>query len=119
VLLSKTQDVSEIQVGDDVVYKGIAGDFTDKIVTHRVIDIKKEDGELIFITQGLANEEEDPPVFQDQILGVITYKIRSLTLISKTINNLYSFYFIIFLPLVVLIFIEVRKAILGYKEGKE
>lgn len=116
VLLARKGDLSEIQVGDDVVYKGTQGDFADKIVTHRVIEIENQNGTYIFHTQGIANFEKDPPVSGEQIIGEVKYKIKSLSLVTKTINNLYSFYFIVFIPVVVLLFIEVRKAIVNRRE---
>ena len=42
VLVSKEVDPSTIQVGDDIVYQGKEGSFKDKIVTHQVIMIEKE-----------------------------------------------------------------------------
>ena len=118
ILLSKTRDASEIQIGDDVVYKGEKGDFVDKIVTHRVIDIQKTGSGYTLTTKGIANYEEDPKITDKQILGVVISKIGFLSTISKMINNLYAFYFIIFLPLVLLVFIEVRRTILDAKKEK-
>lgn len=115
VLLSKTIDTNEIKVGDDIVYEGKEGDFLGKIVTHQVIDIENVDGEYIFHTKGLANEIEDPVITGDQIYGRVIYKIQSLSFVSKIINNLYSFYFIIFVPVAILVFIEVRRIVLRIK----
>ena len=109
VLISKSTDINQIKVEDDVVYLGQTGDFKDKIVTHQVIKIEDVDGKKIFHTKGIANDVEDPTITGDQILGVVIHKIQTLSLISKTIANLYSFYFIVFVPLVILIFIEIRK----------
>lgn len=119
VLISKSINTTEIKVGDDIVYKGEQGGFAGKIVTHQVIEIEKSEGEIRFHTKGLANDEEDPIVSQSQIYGVIIYKIHSLSFISKIMSNMYAFYFIVFVPLVVLIFIEIRKIVISIKTNKD
>jgi len=117
-LLSKTKEVSEIEIGDDVVYLGKEGDFKDRIVTHRVIEKRVQGETYMFTTQGIANYEADPEITQDQIIGVVMCNIEPLSYISKMINNLYAFYFVIFLPLVLLVFVEVRRMVLGVKKEK-
>ena len=106
ILISKTIDPKDIKVGDDVVYMGEKGDFAGKIVTHQVIGINEENGELKFHTKGIANDLEDPVVSQNQIYGVIVYKIVTLSLISKAINNMFVFFFLVFIPLAILIYIK-------------
>lgn len=119
VLIAKTIDVNELQVGDDVAYRGEVGTFNGKIVTHQIIEKKIEDGQLKFITKGIANEESDPEISADQVYGKIIYKVKSLTLISKIINNLFGFYFIIFVPITILIMIKIRDIYLDIKERRE
>lgn len=107
MLLSKKIPTSEIKVGDDVVYMGKSGTFEGKIVTHRVVKIEKKGNELEFHTKGIANTIEDPVVSENQIYGVVTTKLSILSLLSKLVNNIYGFYFIIFVPFAVMIFLEV------------
>lgn len=122
VLLSKTIAPSEIKKGDDITYMGKEGTFAGKIVTHQVIDIEEENGTYKFHTKGLANDEKDPIVGQEQIIGKVIYKVQTLSYISKIINNLYSLYFIIFIPVGIIIFIEIRRIVIdmvGRKEEKK
>lgn len=111
VLLSKTVAPSEIKKEDDVTYLGKEGTFAGKVVTHQVVDIENENGNYKFHTKGLANTEEDPVISQDQIIGKVVYKVKTLSYISKVINNLYSFYFVIFIPIALIIFIEIRRTV--------
>lgn len=111
VLISKTVLPSEIKKEDDVTYLGKEGTFAGKVVTHQVIDIEEENGNYKFHTKGLANTEEDPVINQDQVIGKVVYKVQTLSYISKLIKNLYSFYFVIFIPLALIIFIEIRKTV--------
>ena len=108
ILLSKQVDINEIKVGDDVVYRGEEGSFKDKIVTHRVISIREENGEKKFTTQGIANTEEDPEIDSSQIYGKVIYKVKTLSFIGQIAKNLYVFYFIIFIPIAIIIFRQIR-----------
>ncbi len=108
VLIAKEIEPSEIKEGDDIVYKGKEGSFKDKIVTHQVISAKEEDGIYKFITKGIANTEEDPEITQDQVYGKIVYKVKSLSFIGKMISNLYVFYFVIFIPIALIIFKQIK-----------
>ena len=119
MLIAKRVAPSELKAKDDLVYIGEVGDFKDKIVTHQIINIAQDkDGKYEFITKGLANTEEDPVVNEDQIYGKVIYKSVILSWCSKIINNSYGFYFIIFVPLVVLIFIDVMEEINYRKKRK-
>lgn len=119
MILVKSVDTKSIKVHDDVVYKGEKSDFQGKIVTHRVEDITEDNGVLIFTTKGINNDIEDPLVNENQIMGKVVHKLLLLSLISKVINNTYGFYFLIFVPLVVVIFLEVMESIEEKKELKK
>ena len=80
---------------------------------------KGKTGKNIFHTQGIANAEPDPPITESQIIGTIMFKIPVLSHIAKVMHNLYSFYFIIFLPMVVLICLELRKIIVHFVKKDE
>src|SRR5574344_1755276 len=111
MLVAEKVAAKDLKVGDDLVYIGKVGDFKDKIVTHQIINIGEKDGKYEFITKGIANDVEDPIVNEDQIYGKVIYKSLILSWCSKLINNLYGFYFVIFVPMVILIFIDVLEEI--------
>lgn len=119
MILVKSVDTKSIKVHDDVVYKGEKADFQGKIVTHRVEDITEDNGVLTFTTKGINNDIEDPLVNENQIMGKVVHKLLLLSLISKVINNTYGFYFLIFVPLVIVIFLEVMESIEEKKELKK
>ena len=105
VLISREIAPEQIQVEDDIVNKGKEGSFKDRVVTHRVIFIEKqEEGNYKIITKGIANTEQDPEIDQTQVYGKIIYKVISLSFIGKLINNIYLFYFLIFIPIAIIIF---------------
>lgn len=106
-IVTKTIEPSEIKVGDDITYLGMAESFKDKIVTHRVINIEKgEDGIYIFETKGIANPKADPKINESQIFGKVIYKIKSISYVNGIIGNLYGMYFAIFIPFGLILFIE-------------
>lgn len=121
VLISKEVDPSEINVGDDVVYKGKEGTFKDKVVTHQVIEKWQDDGTYKFITKGIANIEQDPEITANQIYGKILGKVKTLSYIGKVIQNIYIFYFFIFIPIAIIIYRQIKNIVydLTHKDDDE
>lgn len=113
VLIAKEIEPNEIKVGDDIVYKGEEKTYNNKVVTHRVKSIEKqEDGNYKIITQGVANDIEDPEINQTQVYGKIVYKVRILGFLTRLTRNVYTFYFIIFIPIAMIIF-RIIKSMFG------
>ena len=103
-LIAKEISPEEIKVGDDFVYQGKKGTFNNKVITHRVISIEKQDdGNYKIITKGTANEEQDPDINQTQVYGKVICNVKILGLIGKLVRNVYTFYFILLIPVAVLI----------------
>lgn len=119
MIFVKETDPEDIKLYDDVVYIGEKDDFKDKIVTHRVISIRQEGDKYIYTTKGLNNSVEDPEITEDQLLGKVLCKSTILSFLSKIINNIYGFYFVVFVPLVIVIFLEVLEMINERKELKK
>ena len=114
-LLVKSVEPEELQVGDDITYLGEKESFADKIVTHRVEEItKNKDGTYKIITKGIANEKADPAINESQVYGKVIYKIKSISYINGIIGNLYGMYFVIVVPMAIMIFVE----FINYKRDK-
>lgn len=107
IIITKTKDMNEIKIGDDVVYLGKEGDFYNKIVTHRVIGKQETDGKTYFRTKGIANRSEDPLIDETQIYGVVLKKSFILSFISKLVNSNVGFYLLILIPGAILITLEI------------
>lgn len=107
MIIAKKVEYSDINVGDDVVYLGNKGNFSDRIVTHRVIKIDQSLDKDNIYTQGIANQEADPAISYTQIYGKVVYKTVILSLLSHIMNSTYGFYFVIFIPFSVMIFLEI------------
>ena len=74
----KNSELNQIKVGNVLVFK-----MNNKIIVHRVIDIKKDKGELQFKTKGDNNKEEDNwVVTENGVIGVTNHVIPMIGLPS-------------------------------------
>ena len=119
VLISKEIPPEEIKVGDDIVYTGKEGSFKDKVVTHQVIFIEKDNENYRIKTKGIANTGEDPEITQEQVMGKIIYKFKILTFMQKLVANNYIFYFVVFVPIVLITYRQIRRATLSVEDEEE
>lgn len=119
VLISKETDASKIKVGDTISYLGRAGSFSDKVITHKVVGIEKdENGKYVFRTKGTANLVEDPLVYQDQLYGVVVYKVKLLSLIYKIVSTKYGMLIFVIIPLFYVIGSEILSFMLEKEEKR-
>lgn len=119
VLISKETDASKIKVGDTISYLGRAGSFRDKVITHKVVGIEKdENGKYAFRTKGTANLVEDPLVYQDQLYGVVVYKVKLLSLIYKIVSTKYGMLIFVIIPLFYVIGSEILSFMLEKEEKR-
>ncbi|NLL01806.1 MAG: signal peptidase I [Mollicutes bacterium] len=118
VLFAKKVEPSEIKVGDAISYEGRVGSFKDKIITHEVVKIVKDNnGKYVFHAKGRANIVEDPIVYEDQLYGIVVYKSRILSFVYKIIKTTTGFFLFIIIPLVGIIGYELISTLLA-KEDK-
>lgn len=119
VLVAKEIEPDKIKVGDDIVYQGEKGSYSGKVITHRVISIEQnEDNKYTIVTQGVANEQEDPEISDEQVYGKVIYKIHTLSVLTKLTKNIYAFYFMIFIPAAIIGYRTVRN-ILNNEDEEE
>lgn len=119
VLIVKNINSNELKVGDDVTYIGKEGNFTGRIVTHRIIEIEETEDGNIFHTKGIANDVEDPTIKGDQIYGKVIYKCVVISLLTKLMNNMIAFYIFIFIPLGILVFLQIKDITESKKEEED
>ena len=106
ILISKATDEEDINVGDNVTYLGKTGGVKGLIVTHKVINKEKRDGNTYFVTKGIANEISDPEISYDQIYGKVIYKTIVLSFLGKLMSRTISYY-ILFMIVAVIISFEI------------
>lgn len=118
VILVKKIDTKNIKIGDDITYL-YESRGKQMIITHRVIGFEKDsDGNVKYILKGINNEVEDDPVGANQIYGKVIGKVYIINFINHVVKNIYGFFFLVFLPLVLVIFLEVADTIVEIKVEK-
>lgn len=73
VIIQKVNNPLDIEVGDIVQYKR-----TSRMITHRVIAVNEAPdgtGKKVFTTQGDNSPSKDPPVTEEQIVGVVRSQV--------------------------------------------
>ena len=115
IILCKTAETEDLQVGDIITYMGEKGELKDKIITHKIVEINEDN----FVTQGVANDIADPPISKSQILARYVVTIPLAGRLFSLINSKYGFIFLIAIPLCVLIINEISIIVKAFKEDKE
>ncbi len=119
VLISKETEPSKIEEGDVISYLGSIGDFSDKVITHRVIaSEKREDGKYYFRTKGDANIVEDPIVIEDQLYGVVVYKSAILSIVYRIVGTKIGFYLFIIIPILFIVGSEIITSLLEKEDER-
>ncbi len=84
ILYVKNALPTEVEIGDVITYT--MGTDTDKLMTHRVIDICSE--EAYFITKGDTNEVVDmDPVSFDRLIGKPVYCLKDMAFVVNFIHS--------------------------------
>lgn len=105
IVMEKTAP-EEILVGDVI---GFRVEGMDTPVCHRVIEIVDTGGGVGFITKGDANESPDTWVVKpENLIGRVVLDLAWLGYVAKFIKTPYGFGFLLGLPAIVLIALEMR-----------
>lgn len=112
VILVKETNPDDLRVGDVITYAN-----TNYTVTHRIVFINDQNGEIT--TKGDANQINDNPITKDRILGKVEYKFKIYSFLTRLVNNKITFFFFVFVPLVVTIFLDIADNILERQKEKE
>ena len=121
VLISVETDPKDIKVGDVVSYQGEKRDVKGKVVTHQVMSIETDEaGKYYFHTKGICENclVEDPIVSENQIYGVVKYKVKTLSYIYKIVGTKAGLFFFIILPLFYIIGSEILYTLLEKEEKR-
>ncbi len=117
VIVVKSTDADEVKAGDIICFYSRDPKISGIPNTHRVNDISVKDGERVFITKGDANPVvDDYPVYDEDIVGVYTRSLASTTKFASIVQSRYFFFFVLLIPLCLVVFLEaqnVSKAVKG------
>ncbi len=109
----------EYRVGDVITFVSTDQTIKGYPNTHRIIDIKEKNGELLYITKGDANAIQDTdPVLAKDIIGKVRLSIDS-TVLSSAISFLASpvgFFAVVLLPILFIAVLAMRSFVKTFKE---
>lgn len=75
VVFVSSTPAADLQVGDVITFRRTES----SRVTHRIVDVKRADGDLRFETKGDANEEADSAIVRaDQVVGRVSFTLPLL-----------------------------------------
>lgn len=113
-------DTNKLKVGDDIAYMGSRAGLEGKIIVHRIVRIEDtSNGGRIFTTKGVKSANEDPAFRDQQVLGQVVGKIPVITQINHVIRSQLGFFTIVFVPLVLIIVLEILQTITDYQLDKK
>lgn len=119
VLVAVETKPEDIKVGDAISYLGNKNSFKDKVITHEVIKIEKDkQGKYYFHAKGLANAIEDPVVSEEQLYGVVKYRVITLSFIYKIVGTPLGFFIFVVLPILYIIGSELITSLMEKEEQR-
>ena len=92
IIVVKKTKIEDLKVGDDVTYLGSAKNFDGLTITHRIIDIRVEDGKRYFTTKGMSNYIEDPEISEENIYGKVIYHTILFSFVGRLMTNIVIYY---------------------------
>ncbi|MBR3786243.1 MAG: signal peptidase I [Firmicutes bacterium] len=103
LIICHTVEPKDVKDGDIIAFFDPAGNGT-SIVTHRVVDVTKEDGDIAFKTKGDANNAEDRMlVGADDLVGVYQGRIKGAGNIAMFMQSTTGLIICVVLPIILLI----------------
>ena len=119
IIDENVNSIEDLQVGDIITYHGREGDFAGKTVTHK---IQRIEGDKI-VTRGVStmNVKDDPAITFDDVIGRYVKTSAFLTTVYSIFTSKYGFLFIVFIPLIILLIVQIvnfRRACRMDKDGK-
>lgn len=119
-VLTKRVDADDIEVGDVVTYRSNDSAYYGILITHRVVNIKEENGKKIFITKGDHNETVDrKAVTADQIYGKVIMRIPKIGYIKYFLVNSYGWIIAIVIPSLGIVIYDIMKLFKNIKAASQ
>lgn len=117
ILIKKVNSIDELKVGDTITYLGKEDTFAGKTVTHRIVRIE---GNTI-VTRGISEQivKDDPPITFDDVIGKYVKTSSFLTAVYTGFSSKYGFLFVIFIPLLALLIVQVVNFVRACKMDKD
>lgn len=103
LIICHTLDPEEVQAGDIIAFFDPAGNGT-SIVTHRVLEVVTDNGDIQFRTKGDANNAEDSMLVpEDNLVGMYKHRIPGAGSVAMFFSTTTGLIVCVVVPLVLLI----------------
>jgi signal peptidase len=105
IVVVQLADKASIRENDIITYHG---NDVSVVVTHRVVEVLKEDG-LRFVTKGDANDVNDPvPVPAERVIGKVVFSVPLAGYVMAFIRSKQGLLLFIFIPGVLIVASQLR-----------
>ena len=119
LIICRTAEADEIEVNDIISFFDPAGNGT-SIVTHRVIEIVEEDGEILFRTRGDYNNTEDKELVPaENLVGIYKMRIAGAGHIAMFMQSTAGLIVCVVLPIILLVGYDFIRRHIYEKSKKE
>ena len=120
ILIERVSSPEDLEKGDIITFHGRGGNLAGKVVTHRIISDGVVNGKIT--TCGDANHGiADDPITYDDVIGRYVKTSVALTTVYMAFTSKYGFLFIVFIPLLILLIVQIvnfRRACRMDKDGR-
>ena len=117
VVVTISEKPYNIEIDDVITFKDAGSENADRLVTHRVVDIKREGDQIYFQTKGDANENPDSElVSSSRLYGCVVFTIPFVGYIPHFVGQPIGFFLMIMIPGALIITFEVRNIIKEVKK---
>lgn len=119
LIICRTAEADEIEVNDIISFFDPAGNGA-SIVTHRVIEIVEEDGEISFRTRGDNNNTEDKELVPaENLVGVYKMRIAGAGHIAMFMQSTAGLIICVVLPIILLVGYDIIRRRIYEKNNKQ
>lgn len=119
-IVVKSTDTDKLKVGEVISFYSRDEAIAGQVNTHRIKEIKNNNGTKSFVTKGDANPTQDPVEVQpEDIVGKVIAHANIIDGIGKAIRNPWVYLIIVIIPLSVRFIIELKNVAVAYLEYKK
>ncbi len=119
-IVVKSTDTDKLKVGEVISFYSRDEAIAGQVNTHRIKEIKNNNGTKLFVTKGDANPTQDPVEVQpEDIVGKVIAHANVIDGIGKAIRNPWVYLIIVIIPLSVRFIIELKNVAVAYLEYKK
>ena len=116
IITRRIDNADEIAVGDVITYRSMDEAFYGILITHRVVDIRNENGKTIYVMKGDNNETVDrSPIEFGQITGKVIMRVPKIGYIKYFLVSSYGWIIAIVVPSFGIIAYDILKLIKNIK----